>query len=51
MFDLSGRSIKKQVFTPAQKILLENGGLDDGTYLLKITAEKGTYIQRISVIK
>ncbi|MGZ3866018.1 MAG: T9SS type A sorting domain-containing protein [Bacteroidia bacterium] len=51
IFDLSGRSIKKQVFTPAQKILLENGGLDDGTYLLKITAEKGTYIQRISVIK
>ncbi|MGZ3864493.1 MAG: T9SS type A sorting domain-containing protein [Bacteroidia bacterium] len=51
IFDLSGKSLNKQTFEPAPKLFFENEGMADGIYLLKISTEKGTSIQRISIIK
>ena len=51
LFDLSGRSIKQETYSPSKRILFECNDISNGIYLLKINANETTYTQRISIIK
>ena len=51
LFDLSGRSVKRETYPASKTIVFETDGLANGTYLLKLNANETTYTQRISIVK